>query len=102
MSSLWDEEPGEPIRELHPPDAPPGREAVAPRRLGQLTEVIASLGVSRAWLYRLRQRPDFPLPVESWAKGPVWDLDEVERWWQQRRATNYRGRQDWLDDQRVG
>lgn len=49
-------------------------------RIGGVTEVAQTLGVSRQRVATLRQRPDFPDPVAEIAQGPVWDLDGIEEW----------------------
>lgn len=49
-------------------------------RLGGLTEVAETLGVSTQRIGTLRQRPDFPDPVGEIAQGFIWDLDVVAEW----------------------
>lgn len=49
-------------------------------RLGGLTEVAETLGVSTQRIGTLRQRPDFPDPIGEIAQGPIWDLDVVAEW----------------------
>jgi eukaryotic-like serine/threonine-protein kinase len=49
-------------------------------RLGGLTEVAREIGVSRQRALQLRQRPDFPLPLDEIAQGAIWDLDAVQVW----------------------
>jgi len=49
-------------------------------RLGGVSEVAVLLGVSRQQVTKLRERPEFPSPMAEIASGPIWDLDELERW----------------------
>ncbi len=48
--------------------------------LGGVSEVADKLGISRQRIAELRVRPDFPQPVAELASGPIWDLDDIERW----------------------
>lgn len=48
--------------------------------LGGVSEVARHLGISRQRVNDIRQRNDFPQPVADLSSGPVWDMDEIERW----------------------
>lgn len=45
-----------------------------------VAEVAAELEVSRQRLLKLREREDFPAPIQELAQGPIWDLDAIRRW----------------------
>lgn len=47
---------------------------------GGVTEVAAELAVSRQRLSKLRERGDFPMPVQELAQGPIWDLEVIRGW----------------------
>lgn len=49
-------------------------------KLGGVSEVASLLGVSRQQIAKLKDRAEFPEPVAEIASGPIWDLDELERW----------------------
>jgi hypothetical protein len=49
-------------------------------RMGGVTEVAETLGVSRQRVSKLRERADFPDPIGVLAQGPIWDLTAVEAW----------------------
>lgn len=49
-------------------------------RLGGVTEIASELNISRQRLLKLREREDFPEPIQELAQGPVWDLDVVRSW----------------------
>jgi eukaryotic-like serine/threonine-protein kinase len=60
--------------------------------LGGLTEVADRLGLSKQRVNSLRQRPDFPRPVADLASGPVWDMDQVDRWAEESQSRRKGGR----------
>lgn len=41
--------------------------------------------MKRAWLYEMRQMPDFPEPLAHWRTGPVYDLEAVWEWYHRRK-----------------
>jgi len=49
-------------------------------KLGGVSEIANVLGVSRQQVANLKERPDFPEPIAEIASGPIWDLDQFERW----------------------
>ncbi len=50
------------------------------RQLLRLIEVAELLGVSKQPADQLRRRPDFPAPVDRWARGDLWAATDVRRW----------------------
>lgn len=55
-------------------------------RLAGVTEVCENVGVTRRGLKNWRDRNGFPPPVAELASGPVWDMRDVEKWVDERRA----------------
>ncbi len=52
----------------------------AQRRLIRLPEVIATVGVCRAEIYRLAAAGKFPRPVPLGPMTSAWDSNEVQAW----------------------
>ncbi|BAL85452.1 putative regulatory protein [Actinoplanes missouriensis 431] len=48
-------------------------------------EIRSRLGLSRARIYQLTQRPDFPKPCAELLGGGIWLADDVEAWIRQYR-----------------
>jgi prophage regulatory protein len=53
---------------------------VTRRNLLRLVDIAEILGVTKQRVDQLRRRPDFPSPVDSWARGDLWSATEVRRW----------------------
>jgi predicted DNA-binding transcriptional regulator AlpA len=53
---------------------------VTRRKLLRLVEIAEYLGVTKQRAHQLRQRVDFPAPVERWARGDLWAAADVRRW----------------------
>lgn len=51
-----------------------------PGRLAGIAEIAEMLRVSKHTAVRYSTRPDFPLPLERLASGPVWRAEDVETW----------------------
>ena len=50
-------------------------------QLGRRNRIIVEmLGVSKARADHLRREPDFPAPVDRWARGDLWAAADVRRW----------------------
>jgi predicted DNA-binding transcriptional regulator AlpA len=49
-------------------------------RLAGATEVAEILGVSRARVYQLMEREDFPPPLDSLACGTIWWRQEIVKY----------------------
>ena len=49
-------------------------------RLLRLREVVSIVGVSRATLYEMIRRGEFPAPVRIGARAVGWRQSEVQRW----------------------
>jgi predicted DNA-binding transcriptional regulator AlpA len=46
-----------------------------------MTDLGRELGITRQAVYDLlRRRPDFPSPVDHWARGDLWAASDVRRW----------------------
>lgn len=45
-----------------------------------VVDIAAMLDVSKQRAHQLRQRPDFPVPVERWTRGDLWRAADVKRW----------------------
>ena len=56
-----------------------------PPRLAGAYEVAAYLGIGRSALADRRRRHRFPEPLAQLACGPVWDLDDIEAYAEERR-----------------
>lgn len=56
-----------------------------PLRLAGVHEVAELLAIGKAALADRRRHPSFPRPLAELRCGPVWDLDEIERYRQARR-----------------
>jgi tRNA A-37 threonylcarbamoyl transferase component Bud32 len=54
-----------------------GRSAV---RLAGVSEISRVLGVSSQRVSQLKKQSGFPAPIADLSAGPIWDLDQVERW----------------------
>lgn len=54
--------------------------AVTRRKLLRLVDVAELLGVSKQRADQLRRQPDFPVPVDRWARGDLWAASDVRRW----------------------
>ena len=50
------------------------------RRLIRLVEIAELLGVTKQRADQLRERADFPPPVDRWARGNLWAAADVRRW----------------------
>ena len=55
-----------------------------PPRLAGVYEVAEHLGISRSALADRRKRHDFPQPLTELMCGPIWDLDEIHAYANQR------------------
>jgi predicted DNA-binding transcriptional regulator AlpA len=55
-------------------------------KLLRVVEIAEVLGVSKQLVDQLRREPDFPAPVDRWARGDLWAAADVRRW-----ARNYTG-----------
>jgi len=53
---------------------------VTRRKLYRLADIARIVGVSQQRADQLRWRPDFPAPVDRWAKGDLWAASEVRHW----------------------
>jgi hypothetical protein len=49
------------------------------RKLLRVVDIAEILGVSKQRADQLRREPDFPAPVDRWARGDLWAAD-VRRW----------------------
>ena len=50
------------------------------RKLLRVVDIAELLGVSKQRADQLRQRSDFPAPVDRWARGDLWAAADVRRW----------------------
>jgi predicted DNA-binding transcriptional regulator AlpA len=50
------------------------------RKLLRIVEFAEILGVSKQRADQLRLDPDFPAPVDRWARGDLWAAADVRRW----------------------
>jgi predicted DNA-binding transcriptional regulator AlpA len=50
------------------------------RKLLRVVEIAEILGVSKQRADRLRREPDFPAPVDRWARGDLWAAADIRRW----------------------
>src|SRR6266545_3667867 len=50
------------------------------RKLLRVVEIAEILGVSKQRADQLRREPDFPPPLDRWARGDLWSVDDVRRW----------------------
>ncbi len=46
----------------------------------RVVEIAEILGVSKQRADQLRREPDFPTPVDRWARGHLWAASDVRRW----------------------
>jgi predicted DNA-binding transcriptional regulator AlpA len=60
-----------------------------PKRL-RVVEIAEILGVSKQRADQLRRQPDFPTPVDRWARGDLWAAADVRQW-----ARTYAGGAAW-------
>ena len=49
------------------------------RKLLRVVETAEILGVSKQRADQLRREPDFPAPVDRWARGDLWAAADVRR-----------------------
>jgi predicted DNA-binding transcriptional regulator AlpA len=63
-----------------PPDDEARPSSVTRRRLLRVVDVAKMLGVSKQRADQLRREPDFPEPVDCWARGDLWAAADVRRW----------------------
>jgi hypothetical protein len=45
-----------------------------------VVEIAEILGVSKQCADQLRREPDFPAPVDRWARGDLWAAANGRRW----------------------
>jgi predicted DNA-binding transcriptional regulator AlpA len=73
-----------PDREMRASPAMPAaaskRPAFRPGTLIRLADVCELLGVSRATVYRLRSKEDFPEPLKLGSATIRWRIDAIEAW----------------------
>jgi len=50
------------------------------RKFLRVVEIAEMLGVSKQRADQLRREPDFPAPVDRWARGDLWAAADVRRW----------------------
>jgi predicted DNA-binding transcriptional regulator AlpA len=50
------------------------------RKLFRLVDIAEILGVSKQRADQLCRDPDFPAPVDRWARGELWAAADVRRW----------------------
>jgi predicted DNA-binding transcriptional regulator AlpA len=50
------------------------------RKLLRVVEIAEILGVSNQRADQLRRGPDFPAPVDRWARGDLWAAADIRRW----------------------
>jgi len=50
------------------------------RKLLRVVEIAEILGVGKQRADQLRREPDFPAPVDRWARGDLWAAADVRRW----------------------
>lgn len=55
-------------------------DTMSPEELAGVTEVAEILGVARRTAQAYVERPDFPAPIGTLARGRVWRVRDVERW----------------------
>jgi predicted DNA-binding transcriptional regulator AlpA len=67
-------------------------DTVASMPLVGVPEIARRLGVDQSTVYRWRERPDFPSPLEQLASGSVWDWADIEQWSREVRPTIKAGR----------
>jgi predicted DNA-binding transcriptional regulator AlpA len=60
------------------------------RKLVRVVEIAKILGVSKQRADQLRREPDFPAPVDRWARGDLWAAADVRQW-----ALTYAGGAAW-------
>jgi predicted DNA-binding transcriptional regulator AlpA len=53
---------------------------VTRRKLLRLVEIAELPGVTKQRADQLRQRADFPAPVDRWARGDLWAAADARRW----------------------
>jgi hypothetical protein len=53
---------------------------VTRRKLLRVVEIAEILGVSKQRAHQVRREPDFPAPVDGWARGDLWAAADVRRW----------------------
>jgi hypothetical protein len=53
-------------------------------RLGGVAEVAEMLYITKSALADRRRSPGFPQPIAELACGPVWDLDEIDSYLEER------------------
>jgi predicted DNA-binding transcriptional regulator AlpA len=56
------------------------RALVTRGKLLRVVEIAEILGVSKQRADQLRREPDFPAPVDSWARGDLWATADVRQW----------------------
>lgn len=49
-------------------------------RLAGRSELADMLGISRQRVRTLTERPDFPAPIAELRRGPIWRIEDVEKW----------------------
>ena len=52
-----------------------------------IDEVMTRLSVSRATVYRLIKKPEFPKPIHVTECAPRFDAGEIDRWLESRRES---------------
>jgi predicted DNA-binding transcriptional regulator AlpA len=50
------------------------------RKLLRVVDIAELLGVSKQRADQLRREPDFPVPVDRWARGDMWAASDIRLW----------------------